>query len=90
MTVEHVILKCRRWNELRARVIRNNAGDSLAAILSTRQGCLEAARLVLATDLLAQYRNYREVGEEGDEGEIATRDEEEEMEREGESEQERE
>lgn len=68
MTVEHVVLQCPKWEALREEKLTGQQRTSLRALLSTRRGCLAAARLVLATRLLAQYNNCGELGEEGAEG----------------------
>ena len=57
MTVEHVLLHCQRWRELRkeclARGIQRGAQADLKALLGTRRGLLAATEMVWKTGLLA-------------------------------------
>ena len=56
MTVEHVLLRCVRWKELRDIELEGQIRSSLRGLLGTRKGCLAAARLVQKTELLAQFQ----------------------------------
>ena len=68
MTVEHVLLRCARWKELRDIELEGQKRSSLRELLGTRQGCLAAVRLVQKTELLAQFQkaNLELEEEEGD------------------------
>ena len=54
MTVKHVILTCPKWREQR----RAHLGEvhDLKQILTNQQGATAAIRMILATDILAQFR----------------------------------
>ena len=54
-TVEHVLLRCEKWNELRDIELEGQNRSSLRGLLGTRKGCLAAARRIQKTELLAQY-----------------------------------
>ena len=56
MTVEHVLLRCARWKELRDVELKGQNQSSLRGLLGTRRGCLAAAGLVQKTELLAQFQ----------------------------------
>ena len=56
MSVEHVLLRCARWKELRDTELEGQKRGSLRELLGTRQGCLAAIRLVQKTELLAQFQ----------------------------------
>lgn len=59
-TVQHVLLRCQRWTELREECLRDGlktgVRPSLQALLHTKQGCQAAARMIQRTELLTQYR----------------------------------
>ena len=73
MTVEHVLIRCQRWSELRKECFRRAFGPgatpSLEGLLSTRKGSLAATRMVWETGLLAQFGSYdfEIVGEDNEE-----------------------
>jgi hypothetical protein len=56
MTVEHVLLKCPRWNAERAELIAPLRTSRITKILTTRAGGKAAVRLVQRTKLLSQFR----------------------------------
>jgi hypothetical protein len=56
MTVKHVLLDCRDRKDLREQALEGQDRRSLERLLSTRKGCLAAARMVQQTELLAQFR----------------------------------
>jgi hypothetical protein len=56
MTVEHVLLKCPRWNAERAELIAPLRTSNITEILTTRAGGKAAVRLVQRTKLLSQFR----------------------------------
>lgn len=66
MTVEHVLLRCMKWSELRDLELEGQNRSSLRGLLGTRKGCLAAARLVQKTGLLAQFQKADMEGEEED------------------------
>ena len=59
MTVEHVLLHCEKWVELRrecfARGLREGVQPTLEALLGTRKGCHAAIEMVWKTGILAQF-----------------------------------
>ena len=67
MTVEHVLLRCVKWKELRDIKLGGQNRSSLRGLLGTRKGCLAAARLIQKTELLAQFRKAELEGEEEEE-----------------------
>ena len=50
MTVEHVLMQCQKWSELRKecfdRAFKAGATPTLEGLLNTRKGCLAAAKIV--------------------------------------------
>jgi hypothetical protein len=74
MTVGHVLLHCRRWQELRkdclARGLQGGTQVNLKTLLGTSKGLLAATEMVWKTELLAQFSasNLEDIGiVEGDE-----------------------
>jgi hypothetical protein len=76
MTVEHVLMNCRKWLDLReeclARGLRDGAQPTLEALLGTRKGYLAASEMIWKTGILMQFRacDLEDIGvveEEGDE-----------------------
>jgi hypothetical protein len=68
MAVPHPLFNCMRWRDLRATALQGLNRGSLPKLLSTSKECLAAARMVLHTELLAQFRESdleREVEWEG-------------------------
>jgi hypothetical protein len=60
MTVDHVLLRCNKWRDLRRECLQS-AGYTrdqalLPDLLNTRKGCLAAARMVWKTGLLEQFK----------------------------------
>ena len=70
MTIEHVLLQCPKWDELRAEALVQIDCSSLERLLGTRKGCLAAARIVQKTELQAQFSRSDMEGEEGRESSI--------------------
>ena len=56
MTVEHVLLKCLRWNIERAELIAPLRTNNIIKILTTKAGGKAAIRLIQRTKLLSQFR----------------------------------
>jgi hypothetical protein len=56
MTVEHVLLRCPTSADKREEVLGPLQQGGLKDLLTTREGCYQAARFVLRTDLLEQFR----------------------------------
>ena len=60
-TVQHVLLRCPRWEELRKECLRKGLKEgtrpSLQALLETKKGCLAAAGMIQRTELLAQFKS---------------------------------
>ena len=72
MTVTHVLLKCRKWQELRQECLQRagcaQGTTSLASLLNSRKGCLAAARMIWKTELLKQFKacDLERVGDDQD------------------------
>jgi hypothetical protein len=60
MTVDHVLLKCEKWQALRQECFQRAGLPAeralLPNLLNTRKGCLAAARMVWKTGLLKQFK----------------------------------
>lgn len=58
-TVQHILLKCPAWKELREECFKNGFDEgvtpSLRMLLGTEKGCRAAARMIQRTGLLSQY-----------------------------------
>jgi hypothetical protein len=86
MTVEHVLLHCRKWSELRkeclARGLRGGAQPTLEALLGSRKGLLAASEMVWKAGILAQFRasDLEDVGAVEEEGSADDNEEDEEEE----------
>ena len=80
-TVQHVLLRCPRWEEEREECIRTGlkggTRPSLKVLLNTKKGCLAAARMVQRIELLPQFQScdIEEVGEEVEQEEQEEEDE---------------
>ena len=68
MIVEHVLLKCPRWNIERAELIAPLRTNNIIKILTTKVGGKAAIRLIQRTKLLSQFRIAVEQEEEGQSG----------------------
>ena len=59
MTVEHVLMQCQKWSELRKecfdRAFKAGATLTLEGLLNTRKGYLAVAKIVQKIELLAQF-----------------------------------
>jgi hypothetical protein len=55
-TTEHFLLECGEWERERGLFLASYRERSLNSTLKTREGCLAAARFVIATKRLEQYR----------------------------------
>lgn len=70
MSVEHVLMECPAWTEMReecfSRAFRRGARPTLEGLLGTTKGCKAAAKMVQRTELLAQFSScdLEAIGEE--------------------------
>jgi hypothetical protein len=55
-TTQHFLLECRQWERERGLFLALYRERSLNSTLETREGCLAAARFVIATRRLEQYK----------------------------------
>jgi len=55
-TTQHFLLECRKWERERGLFLALYQERSLNSTLGTREGCLAAARFVIATERLEQYK----------------------------------
>jgi len=65
-TVRHILLRCPQLNHLRPHLIATARCEDLYRILSTPESAQEAARMVIRSGLLTQFRLADEIDREGD------------------------
>jgi hypothetical protein len=56
MTVEHVLLKCHKWQTERAELIGSLRTRNLRQILTERKSCRAAVKMIQRTKLLKQFK----------------------------------
>jgi hypothetical protein len=67
MTVEHVLLKCRKWQTERAELIDPLRTRNLREILTERKSCRAAVKMIQRTKLLEQFKATAEMERYGEE-----------------------
>ena len=72
-TVRHILPRCPGLNHLRPRLIATARCEDFHRILSTQGSAQAAARMIIRSGLLAQFRLADEIDKEGDHREILPR-----------------
>ena len=65
-TVRHILLQCPLLGQLRPSLIATARCENLLRILSSPESAQEAARMVIRSGLLAQFRLADDIDKEGD------------------------
>jgi hypothetical protein len=60
MTVKHIVLQCPKWRQEREEIGQPLRTNSLKRVLSGKEGCRAAIKLVLRTKLLEQFKEVEE------------------------------
>jgi hypothetical protein len=60
MTVRHVVLECPKWQQEREELGEPLRTNDLRRVLSSKEGCRAAIKLVLRTKLLEQFKGVEE------------------------------
>ena len=55
MSVQHVLITCPKWRDIREIELRE-FGEDLREILGTKEGATAAIRTILKTELLEQFK----------------------------------